>query len=397
MLQSVSTRRNISTTSHKIFMSLALKQAELGLGYTSPNPAVGAVVVKNGRIVGAGYHRQAGAPHAEVEALRQAGTLARGGTMYVTLEPCNHHGRTPPCTEAIIQAGIKTVYYATIDPNPNVTGCGHQQLVAAGVEVHQGPLSDAAYELNRFFMHYVAEKRPYLIAKFASSLDGKIATHTGVSQWITGAEARQKGHYLRHICDAILIGAGTAIADDPRLTTRLATNKSPSHPTRILLDSRGRVPLSSRLFAQTLPGQTIVATTSQMNTAHRRSLEKQGVEIIELPCSDTNQVDLHALMTVLGQRKIMSILIEGGGQVLASFFKDKLINEVWSFVAPIIIGGESAPSPVRGRGATTLDDAFYLQNHQIEQLGQDILIRGYLPKQTHSMSFPHKQISTTSA
>ena len=379
MIQTVSAQTNRSTTSHKIFMSQALKLAELGLGYTSPNPAVGAVIVKNGRIIGSGYHQQVGAPHAEVEALRQAGSLARGGTMYVTLEPCNHYGRTPPCTEAIIQAGIQTVYYATPDPNPDVAGCGHQRLIDAGIAVHQGPLADEAYELNRFFMHYVAAKRPYLIAKFASSLDGKIATYTGDSQWITGTEARQKGHYLRHICDAILIGAGTAIADDPRLTTRLPTNKAPSHPIRILLDSRGRVPLSSHLFDQTLPGQTIVATTQQMEKAHRRILEIRGVETIELPCTNRNQVDLYTLMTELGQRKIMSVLVEGGGQVLASFFNAGLINEVWSFVAPLIIGGEGAPSPVRGQGVATLADAFYLQNHRIEQVGKDVLIRGFLP------------------
>lgn len=379
MLQTASTQTDSFTTSHKIFMSQALKQAEMGLGYTSPNPTVGAVIVRNGRIVGAGYHRQAGAPHAEVEALRQAGELARGGTMYVTLEPCNHYGRTPPCTEAIIHAGIQIVYYATPDPNPYVIGCGQQRLVEAGIAVHQGPLADEAYELNRFFMHYVAEKRPYLVAKFAVSLDGKIATYTGDSQWITGVEARQKGHHLRHICDAILVGAGTAIADNPQLTTRLPTNKTPSHPIRILLDSRGRVPLSFRLFDKSLPGKTIVATTAQMNKAHRFALAQQGVETITLPCTTTQQVNLQALMEVLGQRQIMSVLVEGGGQVLASCFKERLINEVWSFVAPLIIGGEGAPSPVRGQGVATLDEAFHLQNHHIEQLGKDFLIRGYLP------------------
>lgn len=360
---------------HQTFMQRALTLARRAEGYTSPNPAVGAVVVKEGQIVGEGYHRRAGAPHAEVEALQAAGELAQGATLYVTLEPCNHHGRTPPCTEAIIEANIAQVFYATGDPNPHVGGNGRRRLVEAGLAVHQGPCATEAQYLNRFFFHYTRTGRPYVIAKFAASLDGKIATRTGHSQWITGEVARQKGHTLRHQVDAILVGAGTAIADNPRLTTRLP-RPDVRHPRRVLLDSRGRVPPEARLFQADLPGQTIVATTEAIPLARQVNLKKQGVEPLILPATPAGRVDIDALLDKLGQRQIISLLVEGGGQVLGVFFERGLVNEVWAFVAPLIIGGQDAPGPVGGAGFATLAQACRLQSPTIETVGCDFLIRG---------------------
>lgn len=361
---------------HQTFMRRALTLARQAGGWASPNPAVGAVVVKAGQIVGEGYHRRAGAPHAEVEALQAAGKLAQGATLYVTLEPCNHYGRTPPCTEAIINAGIAQVFYATGDPNPHVTGSGHRRLSKAGLTVHQGPCTAEAQHLNRFFFHYIRTGRPYVVAKFAVSLDGKIATHTGHSQWITGDAARQKGHALRQQVDAILVGSGTAIADNPRLTTRLPRPEV-RHPLRVVLDSRGRVPLETRLFQPDLPGKTIVATTEAMTFSHQANLKQQGIEPLILPATPAGQVDIEALLDTLGQRQIISLLAEGGNQILGAFFESGLVNEVWAFVAPLIIGGQNAPGPVGGAGFATLAQACRLQVSTIETIGCDFLIRGF--------------------
>ena len=359
-------------------MQCAIALAARGAGHTSPNPVVGAVAVCGGRVVGEGYHRRAGEAHAEVEALRQAGESAAGATLYVTLEPCNHHGRTSPCTEAIIAAGIAEVYYAVPDPNPRVAGRGHQRLVNAGVVVHIGPGTQEASHLNRFFFHYITAGRPYVIAKFAASLDGKIATRTGESQWITGSEARLAGHQLRHLCDGIVLGAGTAIADNPHLTTRLPNNPSPRHPLRILLDSRGRVPLSVRLFDPALPGRTLVATTAAMPVSRCQALTARGVEIVVLPVTARGRVNVSALLDELGRRELTSLLVEGGGELLGSFFAAGLVNEVWAFLAPRIIGGEDAPGPVGGQGVARLADAFALAGLSTERIGPDILVRGHL-------------------
>lgn len=364
---------------HKVFMQRALALARQGQGYTSPNPAVGAVVVKEGRIVGEGYHRRAGASHAEVEALQAAGEQAQGGTLYVTLEPCNHYGRTPPCTEAIIKAGIVRIFYAVGDPNPNVTGKGGQRLAAANIVVHQGLCAVEARYLNRFYWYYVRTGRPYVVVKFAASLDGKNATRSGHSQWITGSESRQKGHALRNVVDAILVGAGTAIADNPRLTTRLSPHKDNGcHPLRVVLDSRGRVPVGARLFQADLPGQTLVAATVAMPHPHRTILKQKGVELLILPSTAAGRVDMPTLLAELGRRQITSLLVEGGGTVLGTFFEAGLVNEVWAFLAPLIIGGQEAPGAVGGRGCALLAEASHLQDISIETLGPDFLIRGFV-------------------
>lgn len=375
-----------TTSPHHIYMERALNLARRAEGFTSPNPMVGAVVVANGRalangcvlangrIVGEGYHRRAGGPHAEVEALQAAAEAARGATLYVSLEPCNHYGRTPPCTKAIIEAGISQVYYAVADPYPPAQG-GHQALVAAGVAVQQGPCTAAAHHLNRFFFQYAHSGRPYVIAKFAASLDGKIATHTGHSQWITGPEARQRGHQLRQAVDAILVGAGTAVADDPQLTTRLPQT-SLSHPLRVLLDSRGRVPLTAHLFDPDLPGQTVVATTRAMPTAQRDQLAARDVWVWELEATENGRVCLPHLLERLGQQQALSLLVEGGSQVLGAFFAEGLVHEVQAFLAPLLIGGQAAPGPLGGCGAATLPDAWRLTDVRLEQVGGDVLYQG---------------------
>ncbi len=361
------------------YMKHALGLARQGEGWTSPNPIVGAVIVKHGQVIGEGYHHRAGEPHAEAEALQVAGQNARDATLYVNLEPCNHHGRTPPCTQAIIDAGIAEVFYAVNDPNPNVAGNGHQRLVAAGLKVHQGPCSEEARYLNRFFFHYITANRPYVIAKFATSLDGKIATHTGHSQWISGEAARLEGHRLRHACDAILIGANTAIDDNPQLTTRLPGQPC-SHPIRIVLDSQRRVPLGACLFDPSLPGKTMVATTSRVSTKRLEALRQQGVETLILPATGDGWVDIKSLLTELGKKQITSLMVEGGGQVLGSFFEAGLVDEVWAFIAPLIIGGAKAPGPIAGQGASVLPDAYSLKETTISQLGADYLIRGFVDK-----------------
>lgn len=366
----------VSSSPYARFMQRALALAAQGEGYTSPNPMVGAVVVREDRIVGEGYHRRAGAPHAEVEALAQAGDAARGATLYVTLEPCNHHGRTPPCTEAILCAGIATVYYAVADPNPRVCGQGHRRLAEAGVAVHAGPCGMEATHLNRFFFHHITTGRPYVFAKFAASLDGKIATHTGDSRWITGDAARRRGHRLRHMCDAIAIGASTALTDNPSLTTRLTDVVEPKHPRRVLLDSRGRVPLGVQLFDPALPGRTLVATTEAIPSDHRMALAARGVDVVVLPATSTGQVAIPALLAELGRRNIMSLLVEGGGSLLASFLSAGAVQEVWAFLAPLLIGGDGAPGPVRGAGSAALADALRLHNLTVEHVGDDILVRG---------------------
>ena len=354
-------------------MRRALVLAQQATGRTSPNPMVGAVIVKDGRIVGEGYHRRAGEPHAEVEALRVAGEAARGATMYVTLEPCAHVGRTPPCTDAIIAAGIAEVYYAIADPNPLVSGKGHAQLAAAGIRVQSGVCEAEAFELNRPFFKHITTGRPFVTAKFAMSLDGKIATVTGQSRWISNAAARRRVHHLRNRTDAVLVGAGTVIADDPSLTTRLPDLSPDSirHPLRIVADSRGRVPLSAKVFDPDLPGQTVVAATELIPADHRRELVERGVDVWLLPANDDGRVRLSALFDELGRRGILTVLVEGGSELLGACFRERLIDRVWVFIAPLIIGGQQAPCPVGGSGYTLLSHAARLGRIHVELIPAD--------------------------
>ncbi len=368
---------SVDEQTHNFYMRRALDLAQQAVGHTSPNPAVGAVIVKDGAIVAEGHTQPPGKPHAEAEALRIAGERARGATIYVTLEPCNHFGKTPPCTLGIIESGIAEVHYAIPDPNPRAAG-GHQRLLDAGVRVFTGRFEAEARELNRAFFYHTKTGLPYVIAKFACSLDGKIATHTGESQWITGPAARQMGHELRHQSDAILVGAATATADNPSLTTRLAESdtRTPSHPIRIVLDSKGRLNSDLNLLNGSLPGRTMVAVTDQISAENRARLEQTSVELIETPRSANGRIAIAELLKVLGEKNIQSVMVEGGSKVLGSFFSQRAINEVWAFIAPKIIGGQAAPGPIGGQGFGRLQDALTLNEMRFEQMGDDILIRG---------------------
>lgn len=359
------------------YMELAIELALKAKGRTSPNPMVGAVVVNKGQIVGQGFHEKAGTPHAEVNALRDAGALAEGATVYVTLEPCSHYGRTPPCVEALKAAKVAKVMVATIDPNPLVSGRGVRLLREAGIEVEIGLMEEKAKQMNRFFNTYITEKRPYIIAKAAMTLDGKIATRTGHSQWITSPPARERVHRLRDEVDGILVGIGTVLADNPALTTRLPGEGQDPH--RIILDSDGRLPLEAQVINPQSEAKTILATTNRIPEERAFELERLGVEVLILPDQD-GKIDLHALVKALGERQVSSLLVEGGAGVHASFFEAGLVDEVHMYIAPKIIGGQNAYSPVGGLGALTMKGALQLKNLTVEKIEEDILIIGFVEK-----------------
>lgn len=357
------------------YMAMALRLAEQARGRTSPNPMVGAVVVKDGQVVGRGFHPRAGAPHAEIFALREAGERARGATLYVTLEPCSHYGRTPPCVDAIIAAGISEVHMAMIDPNPRVAGEGKRRLEAAGIRVVVGEREAEARALNETYIHWITTCRPFVIAKFAMSLDGKIATCTGHARWITGPAARRRVHELRDMVDAILVGVNTVIMDDPQLTTRL-DKPDVRHPLRVILDTRGRIPMTARVVDPSLPGHTVVATTSAMPASLQKALRARGVEVWEMP-AESFGVSIEAVLARLGEREVTSLLVEGGSKVLGRFFAGGWVNKVVAFIAPLIIGGQGAPSPVGDPGVRRVEEAWRLEQVQVERVDGDIMITGY--------------------
>jgi len=359
-------------------MNRALALAQQGKGRTSPNPLVGAVIVNAGKIVGEGYHQKAGEPHAEIHALRAAGDKTKGATLYVNLEPCCHWGRTPPCTDAIIQAGIKHVFAAHLDPNPKVAGKGIQQLEEAGIKVNVGLCAEAAEQLNEFYIKHVKTGYPFVILKMAMSLDGKIATCTGESQWITSAASRQKAHEIRDEVDAILVGIGTITSDNPALTTRLP-NKQGKDATRIVLDSHGRTRTSAKIFNSENEASVIIAVTPQASAQNIAALEKAGAEVIITPAKD-EQVCFKTLIEKLGARGITSVLVEGGGKVNASALASGVVDKAMCFVAPKFIGGKDAPGVFDGEGIKHLADAPELERVTITQLDCDLLIEGYFVK-----------------
>ena len=355
-------------------MVRALELAWTVAGGTSPNPPVGAVLVRDGRAVGEGCTQPAGLSHAEVVAIDQAGDQARGATLYVTLEPCSHYGRTPPCTDAIIAAGVVKVYVSTIDKNPRVSGSGIDHLRSAGIAVHVGEGQREADELAAPHARLITSGRPLVTAKFAMSLDGKIATRTGDSKWITGEESRRYVHQLRARSDAIVAGIGTVIADDPQLTARGPDGTSlPRQPMRVVVDSSGKLPIESMLLRQ--PGETLVAMTDGTE-AKRTALEEAGAEAWTTPAVE-GRVDLYGLMDELGRRGITSVFVEGGGTLLGSLFDAGLVDRVVAFVAPVIIGGESALSPVGGQGAERIADALRLTDVRTESFGNDVAVTGW--------------------
>ena len=362
-------------------MARALELAWDAVGRTSPNPPVGAVVVRDGRVVGEGSTQPVGQAHAEVVALRQAGDLARGAALYVTLEPCSHHGRTPPCTEAIIAAGVAEVHASIVDVNPRVSGAGLDRLREAGIAVHTGEGRREAEELAAPHAKLVTTGRPLVTAKFAMSLDGKIATRTGDSKWITSEESRRYVHELRARSDAIMVGIGTVMADDPQLTARRPDGTPlPRQPLRVVVDSSGRLPGDSTLLKQA--GGTLVAMggrdrfeTCPYNV--RAYLESVGAEVFTAAGVD-GRVNLVGLLDELGRREITSVFVEGGGTLLGSLFDDGLVDRVVGFVAPVIIGGESALSPVGGEGAERMAEALRLSDVRVETFGDDVAVSGWV-------------------
>ncbi len=344
-------------------------------GYTAPNPMVGAVLVKDGRVVGEGYHRRAGMPHAEVEALRRAGEKARGATLYVTLEPCSHWGRTPPCADALIEAGVRCVYAAMQDPNPQVAGRGFERLRAAGVEVVVGVLEERARQLNEIFVKYHATGMPFVTVKAAMSLDGKIATHTGDSKWITDEPARRLVHRLRARHDAVMVGVGTVLQDDPLLTVRLPRIKEPLHRLRVIVDSRLHCPEEARVL-RVEDSPTLIATTESAPPDKIARLRERGVEIAVLP-ADGGHVDLRALMAMLAQRGVTGVLCEGGGTLIAALFAQRLVDKVVFFYAPRIIGGRDAPTAVEGDGCAYIEGCLRLDRVYWRKVGRDMMVQAY--------------------
>ncbi len=355
-------------------MARALELAGRALGSVSPNPAVGAVVVKDGRIVGEGHTNPPGGDHAEIVALKQAGALADGGTLYSTLEPHHFHGRTPPCTDAIVSAGIRHVRYAVNDPNPAVEGRGAQALRAAGIEVSAGEMESEASELIEAYAKHVMHGRPFVTAKYAMSADGKIAARSGDARWVTGPESRAHVHQLRAQTDAIMVGIGTVLADDPRLTAR-GDDGAPlkRQPLRVVVDSGGRTSADAALFRE--PGRTLTAT-ARPTFEDGKSLAMAGAEILCAP-GPAGRVDLDALLEALGRRGVTSVLVEGGGTLMGALFDLGLVDKVLAFMAPKIIGGVSAPAPLGGRGAANMSKALPLKRLRWRQFGNDMLLTGY--------------------
>ncbi|MCC3358258.1 bifunctional diaminohydroxyphosphoribosylaminopyrimidine deaminase/5-amino-6-(5-phosphoribosylamino)uracil reductase RibD [Bacillus sp. REN16] len=351
-------------------MNLAINVAKAGVGQTTPNPVVGAVVVNEGRVVGIGAHLKAGEPHAEVHAIRMAGDKARNATAYVTLEPCSHHGKTPPCADLLVNSHVKRVVIATTDPNPLVAGKGIAKLEAAGIEVEVGVCKEQADELNAVFYHYLDKKIPYVTLKSATTLDGKIATVTGESKWITGEEARNDVHLYRSIHDAILVGVNTVLADNPSLTTRLP-NGTGKNPIRIILDSKLRTPLDSKVINDG-ETETWIIVSDQVGEGEINEFSgKNGVKVIQL---QESRISINTLLTRLGEEGISSVFVEGGAEVNGSFLKENAINQVIVYLAPKLIGGKSAPTSIGGTGIESIDEALQLTIKSVELLGEDVKI-----------------------
>ncbi len=360
------------------YMEMALQLASRALGRTSPNPMVGAVLVRDGKVVGQGYHARAGAPHAEIMALKDAGDKAKRATLYVTLEPCCHFGRTGPCTEAVIAAGVKRVVVATTDPNPLVAGKGVKRLREAGLEVLSGILEDESLHLNEVFNKYITTKLPFVVAKAAMSLDGKIATRTGDSQWITGNKSLEQAHHLRDRYDSILVGIGTVLSDNPSLTTRLP-GKEGRDPVRIILDSYARTPPQCKMLTQNSSAATYIIVSKHAQRESLKRLEAAGAHIVILN-NDSDGIDVGELLRWLGEHQISSILVEGGSSIHGSFFARGIVDKVAWFVAPKILGGREAPGPVGGKGVEVLGNAVLLDRMQVSMCGWDMLIEGYIKK-----------------
>ena len=358
------------------YMRLAMQLAGNAIGRTSPNPLVGAVIVKDNRVVGCGWHRKAGTPHAEVHALNQAGELAQGADVYVTLEPCAHYGKTPPCAKALVEAKVKNVYGGLLDVNPKVAGKGFKILEDAGIHVEYGFLQDELRKQNEVFFKWIEHKKPFIVLKVAMTLDGKIATATGQSKWITNETSRAYGYKLRDIYDGIMVGINTVIEDNPMLTARVDGGKN---PIRIVVDSSLRIDINANVV-QDKSAKTIVATTDKADKDKILKLQAQDIDVIVVDKDENDKVDIEKLLDILGQQNICSILVEGGATLSGSFVAKKLVDKVYFFIAPKIIGGKEAKTPVAGTGILNLQEALALKDIQIEKLEEDVLIIGRVDK-----------------
>lgn len=355
----------------EFYMRLALQNAQAMKGQTDPNPLVGAVIVNDNRIVGVGAHMKAGEPHAEIHALRMAGDHAKGGTIYVTLEPCSHHGRTGPCAVALVEAGIKKVIIAALDPNPIVAGNGVKILEDAGIEVITGVCEQESRQMNEVFNKFIIEKKPFVSLKAATTLDGKTATHTLSSKWITSAEARQDVHQLRSENMAILVGVNTVIEDNPELTARIPNGRN---PIRVILDSSLRIPLDAKVVTDK-QAETWVFTSETYDKEKRKVLEDSGISFFVT--SGSTQVDPADVMKTLGEKLVSSVLIEAGGTLNASLFEKQLIDKVILYMAPKLVGGQSAPTFLEGTGIAEMGNAVELANLRVEPIGKDFKFTGY--------------------
>jgi diaminohydroxyphosphoribosylaminopyrimidine deaminase/5-amino-6-(5-phosphoribosylamino)uracil reductase len=365
------TKERLTQRNDERYMRVALKLAARAQGRTSPNPMVGAVIVRGERIVGSGYHRRAGEPHAEVEALRAAGVSAQGSTLYVTLEPCNHTGRTPPCCDAIIASGIAHVVVACRDPNPITSGRGIARLRRAGIRVTIGTLASEVLRLNAPFHKAMTTRLPFVIAKIGQSLDGKIATAHGESRWITSPAARALAHKWRSQVDALLVGINTVLRDNPLLTVRGYTHRS-NRPIKVIVDSRLRISPSAQCLSRRSPTPSLIATTNR-SMSRRAALARAGAEVLVLPARE-KRVPLRRLLRALAARGIHSVLIEGGGEILAGALAERLVDRIVFFIAPVLIGGRNSPGAVAGEGITRLAQALRLDGMTSRHVGRDLCI-----------------------
>ena len=354
-------------------MARAVELGRRGLGRVEPNPAVGAVLVRDGAVVGEGWHAVFGGPHAEVEAIRAAGDRARGATLYVTLEPCCHWGKTPPCTDAVLAAGIREVVYGAVDPNLEVAGKGAAILAAAGLAVRRVEDDRACRELLAPYLAWRARGTPWVLAKWAMTLDGRIATRTGDSRWVSSEASRRRVHELRNLISAVAIGIGTALADDPLLTCRIEGGRQ---PLRVVVDTAARLPPEARLVRTAREVPVLVAVGPTAPAARVGALEAAGVEVLTLPAGAGSGVALNALLAVLAARGRSTLLVEGGSRLLGSLFDRRLVDEVEVYVAPIVVGGAGAPGPVGGEGVERIAQAVRLESVRIESIGTDVLVRG---------------------
>lgn len=358
------------------FMRMTLSLARKGLGTTSPNPMVGALVVKGQKIVGEGYHKRAGLPHAEVVALEAAGPAARGATLYVNLEPCCHQGKTPPCVGAIIKAGIKKVIVAMRDPNPLVLGKGIEQLKRAGIDVKVGLLEAEARQLNEAFVTFKERNRPFILMKAATSLDGKIATKIGESRWISNEESRKYANKLRSTMDGVMVGINTVILDNPMLVPRMTKPKR--YPARIVLDSKLRIPLTCQLVKTADRYRTIIFALNEARTEKESRLKSMSVEVVRVGAGDNGRISLAEVCKGLAERDITSVLLEGGGELNSSLLKEGFVDKIVFFYAPKIIGGKNASNLIAGKGVDFLKDAYRIDITSVRKLKEDICVEGYV-------------------